>query len=500
MRQRVLIVAIAPLGARPALERTAAAVAAAGWETSIAAPARSAIAGSSWYPLTGSVRSAVKRVRRLAAQADLVVVDPDGLRIAQRAQLRAPLVLIVDEELLGSRARALHNARIDLAVATSESAAEPVRWRGIETVVMPAPIAPGFDRASKAPRNVVGCATRFDVAAGLDVLLEAFAALPRTDLCLEVVNIDGDDDDRVAATLRARAARPDLDGRVRIVERGDDLRGLMREWRVAVTANVGAQHHTGALRDAIELGVPVVATNRGANAEVVGNTGLLVRAGRVEELTGAIAAALEAEPPQDAIAARTASPAGSQPADLVGLLGEVAERGVRRRAGTIVFVVPDFEPTLGGTTRQTHNQASELRARGYDVLVLTQRLELHWPRSERRNGLPLRRVGPSGRTFLRMKLLVLSVARWLRRHRDHIAVVNVIMYPDFVVSAALAGLADRTVMCWAGLGDATDTVGTSARCAHRCGRSDAVPFRTPRRSRSHRRCAKSSTGSISAAT
>jgi glycosyltransferase involved in cell wall biosynthesis len=60
-----------------------------------------------------------------------------------------------------------------------------------------------------------------------------------------------------------------------------------------------------------------------------------------------------------------------------------------------------------------------------------------------------------------MKLLVLSVSRWMRRNRDDIAVVNVIMYPDFVVSAALAGLGHRTVMCWAGLGDATDTVGTS---------------------------------------
>jgi glycosyltransferase involved in cell wall biosynthesis len=78
-----------------------------------------------------------------------------------------------------------------------------------------------------------------------------------------------------------------------------------------------------------------------------------------------------------------------------------------------------------------------------------------------RDGIRLRRLGPSGRTFLRMKLLVLSVAWWLRRNHDDIAVVNAIMYPDFVVSSALAGLAERSVMCWAGLGDATDTVGTS---------------------------------------
>jgi glycosyltransferase involved in cell wall biosynthesis len=175
-----------------------------------------------------------------------------------------------------------------------------------------------------------------------------------------------------------------------------------------------------------------------------------------------MARALDSGPRDFADGGRGASASAGAAADdeLVDVLSTVAERGVRRRAGTIVFVVPDYEPTLGGTTRQARNQARELRARGYDVEILTQRLELHWPRSEVHNGLRVRRVTPSGRTFLRMKLLVLSVSRWLRRHRDDIAVVNVIMYPDFVVSAVLAGLGTRTVMCWAGLGDATDTVGT----------------------------------------
>jgi glycosyltransferase involved in cell wall biosynthesis len=62
-----------------------------------------------------------------------------------------------------------------------------------------------------------------------------------------------------------------------------------------------------------------------------------------------------------------------------------------------------------------------------------------------------------------MKLLVLRVAWWLRRHRRSIDVVQVIMYPDFVLSAWLGGLGDRTVMCWAGLGDATDVLAPTAR-------------------------------------
>jgi glycosyltransferase involved in cell wall biosynthesis len=201
----------------------------------------------------------------------------------------------------------------------------------------------------------------------------------------------------------------------------------------------------------------------------MGEHGLVVRPGRAGDLADALNHALD-----DDLAARatgTARPelsgrTDAEPTpesgadDLLDVLTELTRLGVRRRSGTIVFVVPDYEPTLGGTTRQTQNQARELQARGYDVLVLTQRLQAHWPRSEVRDGIRLRRIGPSGRTLLRMKLLVLSVAWWLRKHRDDIAVVNAIMYPDFVVSASLAGLGDRTVMCWAGLGDATDTVGT----------------------------------------
>ncbi len=126
----------------------------------------------------------------------------------------------------------------------------------------------------------------------------------------------------------------------------------------------------------------------------------------------------------------------------------------------MVFVVPDFEPTLGGTTRQTANQARALLARGYDALVLTQRLDRAWPRDERRDGLRVVRVGPSGRGAVAMKLLDARIALWLRRHRRRIAIVHVVMYPDFAAAAVAGGgrLGARTVMVWAGVGDATDTV------------------------------------------
>jgi len=130
---------------------------------------------------------------------------------------------------------------------------------------------------------------------------------------------------------------------------------------------------------------------------------------------------------------------------------------------SVVFAVPDFEPTIGGTTRQSRNQAEALAARGGAVTIVTQRLEPTWPRREHRGAVAVRRLGPTHRNGTAMKLLVLRMAWWLRRHRRSIDVVQVIMYPDFVLSAWLAGMSKRTVMCWAGLGDATDVLAPTSR-------------------------------------
>ncbi len=132
----------------------------------------------------------------------------------------------------------------------------------------------------------------------------------------------------------------------------------------------------------------------------------------------------------------------------------------------IVFAVPDFLPWLGGTTRQTLNQAKALQRHGFDVVVLTQRIDRSWPRHDFVDGVPVERVGPTSRSGFAMKAHVLRVALWMLRRRRRITIVQVIMYPDFVVSAAIAGLADVAVMCWAGKGDATDTIGTQLRGLH----------------------------------
>jgi glycosyltransferase involved in cell wall biosynthesis len=130
------------------------------------------------------------------------------------------------------------------------------------------------------------------------------------------------------------------------------------------------------------------------------------------------------------------------------------EPATRRLA--IVFVVPDFEPAVGGTTRQVGLQARELAARGHDVRVLTRRWSRDLPRREVRGGLPVERVGPPRRGAVADKLALLSVAWWLLRRRGHTDVVQILMQGDLATSSRLARSLERTCLTWAGLGDATD--------------------------------------------
>ncbi len=129
------------------------------------------------------------------------------------------------------------------------------------------------------------------------------------------------------------------------------------------------------------------------------------------------------------------------------------------KGGSIVIAVPDYLPSLGGTTRQSQNQAKSCDAWGIKPIILTQRIDRSWPRRELVDGVEVVRIGPSSRGKLAMKIFVFNSAIWMRRNRAQIALVNAVMYPDLAVGARLAGFRHRTIICWAGLGDATDALG-----------------------------------------
>lgn len=129
-----------------------------------------------------------------------------------------------------------------------------------------------------------------------------------------------------------------------------------------------------------------------------------------------------------------------------------------------MFVVPDFEPAVGGTTRQVGLQARALSDRGHDVVVVTRRRDRGWARKETVGRLPVVRLGLAHRGRLAEAHALLSLAAWLTVRRRKVAVVQTVMWPDAWASAALAGLLRRTVVLWAIRGEAAAAIrtGTSA--------------------------------------
>jgi glycosyltransferase involved in cell wall biosynthesis len=130
-------------------------------------------------------------------------------------------------------------------------------------------------------------------------------------------------------------------------------------------------------------------------------------------------------------------------------------------SSTVVFAVPDFEPAVGGTTRQVGLQARELAARGYDVAVVTRRRSRGWARHERLAGIDVYRFGPPGRSRAADLLALTDVGAWLARRRGSISALVSVMWPDLQTAAAAAGLLDRAVTVWAIEGEAAAAVGGS---------------------------------------
>lgn len=81
------------------------------------------------------------------------------------------------------------------------------------------------------------------------------------------------------------------------------------------------------------------------------------------------------------------------------------------------------EPQLGGTVKQTANQARALRNQGYGVTVAPRRRQPDLPINERQGGLQMRRLG--GRRGRPGELLtMLGWAGRLLRSRWRVAVVQ----------------------------------------------------------------------------
>lgn len=413
---------------------------------------------------------AAAQMRRVATGCDVLLVNSLNALVALRlARLRVPTAWLLHDVIVRRDRLAFVRAGIpavDLVVAVSEAAARSLPEHRARTVVIrngtPWPVDPA--RPPTSPTKVIGCNAVLTPWKGQDVLLEAVALLRRDDVFVDLVGGTLPKDGRYAAALRSRAARTDLSGHVRFLGQLDDPVEVMRDWTVAVCPSVEPEAVSLAVLEAMSIGLPVVGTDHGGIPEFLGAAGLLVGPGDPDALCEALERLLD----DDALRTRCSAAGPEVIASsltlegrlqaLLDALGDLTATAHPRGPGAIIFAVPDFEPTLGGTTRQTGNQARALLRSDDEVAILTQRLERGWQRYERIDGLPVHRLLPSGRSTVRMKGLVISTAWWLRRHRREIRAVHVLMYPDLAVASAFAGLADRTVMSWAGRGDATDAL------------------------------------------
>lgn len=102
-----------------------------------------------------------------------------------------------------------------------------------------------------------------------------------------------------------------------------------------------------------------------------------------------------------------------------------------------LIVTPKYLPLLGGMERECHLLARELRRRGWQPVIVTERLGLDLPRREETDGIRVHRMASSPRRSLWVQLWVALqlVVLVLRYRRAGFAIVRTTTLPSLVVGA-----------------------------------------------------------------
>lgn len=271
-------------------------------------------------------------LRSVTDDEDIVVVNslfalpilPVAFSWPRRAGVTSWLVhdtVVSRKQRLAMRAGA---GRLDRAVAVSEVTAVSVRPFITRVPVCPngVTIRRGAAATSAERESVVGILAALTPWKGHDVLLEAVAMNP--DMRLEVAGAALPGEESYVRSLRERADRDDLRGRVRFLGQVDRSTVVSR-WAVAVSASVLPEAGPLGVLECMAAGLPVVATDHGGAAEyLAGGAGVLVAPGDPAALAHAIAELL-ADPSQRDRLAETAKNRVEQRHDIDATLPRMVE-------------------------------------------------------------------------------------------------------------------------------------------------------------------------------
>lgn len=206
------------------------------------------------------------------------------------------------------RAGCRFSGGVDLAIFNSEAGLRFHRARGYRcrrTVVVPNGIdSPRYERDEAArerlrtswgmtrDRILVGIVARLDPMKGQAVFLDAAARLASSTPSLAFVVVGGGAP-REEAALRAAASCRGLEGRVIWTGMRSDLAAIYSAMDIAVSASLYGEGFSNSIGEAMAAGLPMVVTDVGDAAAVVGDTAFVVPCNDVEALAGALRGLVE---------------------------------------------------------------------------------------------------------------------------------------------------------------------------------------------------------------